>query len=277
MSIPLNQRLNGLTIARRHPHWLRHYRQGDWLPWHMSLIGHGALPRQESTSLMDGLYRTDTQKTPAASALLSFEGRTVLGHLPPTTGVKPALLQDFAEDLGAAADLRPFWTTLDAHFRKHVTHGDSGPFLAAAATACMRHFEGLMVLTPQEVADMHPGEVDTPEGYARLARLMILLALMPERPFSFSLYCASSDYEPLHALALNLRIDQTFLQGYGVLDAREILLGLTLAGRDQVAGPGGGVTVPVFTPALYFSTLFAPTPVVGQRMYQGGRSCHLIL
>lgn len=277
MSTPLAQRLRGLTIANRHPHWLRHYRQGDWQPWQMSLIGHGHVPRQEPPSLMDGLYRTDTQKTDAAQALLSFERRTLIGHLPPSTGVRPALLQDFAEELDRAADLRLFWTTLDAHFDKHVVRGNEGPFLAAAASACMAHLQTLMLLTTQELTATDPGTVSTPEEYARLARLIVLLAMTPERPFAFSLYCASSEYQPMHALALNIRIGQAFLHGYGVLDSREILVGLTVAGRDEVPGPSGGVIVPVLTPELYFSTLFAPEPKVSRGMYGHGRSCDLIL
>lgn len=72
---------------------------------------------------------------------------------------------------------------------------------------------------------------------------------MPERPFSFSLYCGSKDHQLTHARAPNLRIGHTFLHGYWVLDTREILLGLTLASRDPVPDPGG-VIVLVLAPVV---------------------------
>lgn len=274
---PLARRLQGLTISKRHPRWREHYPQDFWTPWHMSLLGHDQVPQQRPTSFMDALYRTNTQRSDAALELLGFERRTVLGHLPPHTGVTPDLLQGLAEELDAARDLRAFWTSLEAHFDKHVTRGDSGPFLAAASRACLSYLRSLTDLSPMEARDLDPGEVDSPLAYARLARLITLLAVTPDRPFSFSLYCASSDYEPLHALALNVRVPQTFLSRQGVLAEREVLLGVTLAGKDEVPGPGGGVLVPTLVPDQYFSTLFAPTPRMGGRMYDAGRSCILTL
>lgn len=277
MSVPLERRRSGLTISNRHPRWLERYAPGFWMDWHMSLIGHNSRPWQRPVTFMDALYQTHTQKSAAASELLGFEARTVLGHLPAQSGATTGLLQAFAEDLEGALDLRPFWTTLDAHFDKHVRRGDSGPFLEAAASACMQHLAQTVGLSEQERADLEPGAVDTPERYARLARLITLLALAEERPFPISLYCASSEYEPVHALALNIQVPPAFLSTYGASDEREVLVGLTLAGKDQVPGPGGGVSVPVLVPDQYFSTLFAPTPRQGARMSGDGRSCHLIL
>jgi hypothetical protein len=272
VSLPVEKRQAGLTIPNRYPRWMQRYPQDFWQPWHMSLLGHGMIPRQESTALMETLYRTDTQKTAAATALISFEARTILGHLPPTTGANEALLQEFVEDLEGATDVRPFWTTLNDHFNKHVTLGSSGPALRAASSACMHYLTGLTGLSMAEHAEVDPGEVDTPERYARLARLITLLSVTPERHFEFSLYCASDQ-----TLALNIRVPPSFLTDQGEQADREVLVGLTLATADQVPGPGGGVAVPMLVPELYFSTLFAPTPREGKRMYGDGRSCHLNL
>ncbi|MBB5234168.1 hypothetical protein [Deinococcus budaensis] len=269
--------LSSLTLRRRHPRWLELYPAGFWRPWHMGLLGHGSVPVEKPVSLMEGLYRRDRQETPAAQDLLRFEARTVIGHLPTQTGATATLLQGFAEELEPAADLRPFWTTLNAHFEKHGQNSDEVAHLQAASTATMQHLVGLIGLSEAERAAFDPGPVDTPGRYAALARLVVLLALTPERPFGFSLYCSYGDYEPYHALSLNVTVPQAFLADQGVLAERDVIVGLTVAGKDALPVPGGELLLPRLVPELYFSTLFAPRPREATRMYAGGRFCRLIL
>lgn len=277
MKPTLRQRQQGLTVRNRHPRWLQQYPRGFWQPWHMSLLGHGPRPSEQPTTYMDSLYRTDTQQTPAAQDLLSFEARTPLGSLPTQTGTTETLLLPFAQELAATTDPAPFWTSLDAHYDKHVLRGDSAPFLRAASRACMQHLTRTTGRSAAALASSDPGEVGSPEEYGRLARLITLIALSAERPFRLTLYCPFGDYEPFHGLAVNIYVPQEFLAGYGVLSDREVLVGITLAGQDHVPGPHGGVHVPRLVPEQNFSTLFAPTPREGARMYGHGRSCTLIL
>lgn len=273
----LQNRLLGLNIRNRHSKWLQHYPKDFWQAWHMSLLGHNPRPTEHPVTHMYSLYRKDNQKTPAAQTLISFEARTLLGHLPSQTGTTENLLLDFAQDLNTNTSSQPFWTSLQSHYNKHVVEGDSGIYLRAASVACMQH---LSITTGQSIASLSssdPGNLTTPEEYGRLARIITLIAVSAERPFRFTLYCSYGDYEPYHGLSLNIYIPQDFLAQYGVLSEREVLVGITLGSQNHVAGSHGGVYVPLLVPEQNFSTLFAPKSREGARMYADGRSAILIL
>lgn len=268
----------GLTLKNRHPVWLRRYRPDFWLPWHMSLQGHGQVPQEHPVSSMQDLYRRDRIDTPAAKHLLGFEARTLLPRLPASTGVTQTLLLGLAGDLlNPAYPPEDFWLRLPEHFDKHVVRGDSHPHLLAAARASMTYLQDTVRLPPAELRRLDPGEVSTPREYALLAGTLLLTSLDAGRPFGFSLYCPRpvNDFRPATGLVLNIRVPSPFIQKeLGPRVARDVLVGVTLADASEVV-QGGGVYVPEFVPELMFTTLFAPDQRTSAAMLKAGRGTHL--
>ncbi|EYB66417.1 hypothetical protein DEIPH_ctg139orf0146 [Deinococcus phoenicis] len=268
----------GLTLKHRHPVWLRRYPPNFWLPWHMSLQGHGQVPQEHPVSSMQALYRTDRIDTPAARHLLSFEARTLLPRLPASTGVTRTLLLGLAGDvLNPVYQPEDFWLRLPQHFEKHVEQGDSHPYLLAAARASLAYLKDTVRLPPLELQRLDPGEVSTPREYALLAGILLLTSLDEGRPFGFSLYCPRpvNDFRPATGLVLNIRVPSPFMQ-LGTLPARDVLVGVALATAEEVV-LGGGIYVPEFVPEQMFTTLFAPDQRTSAAMLKAGRGTHLFV
>lgn len=270
-----------LSIRRRHPRWMQYYslRKWQWLPWHMCLIGHGNPPIEKAPTHMQGLYQTHTQKSSAASDLLSFEGRTVILELPSQTGVSENSLTAFTQELERAASPTPFWTALTEHYEKHAQNEDERPHLQAASEACMKYFSTVTGLPRSHPAlsRFDPGNVESAWEYAQLARLITLLSVADERPFRFALYCPRGDFEPHVGLGLNIYVPQEFLTGQGVLDTREVMVGITLGTADLVVDKPKALYVPLLVQEQFFSTMYVPTRTQSSAMYAHGRSCDLIL
>lgn len=267
-----------MSLKRRHPRWMARYPQGRWTwqPWHMSLLGHGVTPHEKAPSFMASLYQTNTQHTPAAQELLSFEGRTPIQRLPAQTAATDTLLTKVTDELAAAASPLPFWPQPSRawHYRKHGCNDAEHPNLVAAADACMAFFSRVTGLprTHPDLAAYDPGQVSSELEYVHLARLITLLAAEASRPFGLTLVCPRGDFEPHSALALNITVPQAFFTACGVLDTREVIVGLTLGFADP-----SDLQWPLLVQDQSFATLFAATPRQASQLYASGRTCTLIL
>ena len=264
-----------MTLKKRHPRWMQVYPQGAWT-WHMSLIGHGMPAQERPTSFMSSLYQKNTQQTPAAAELLSFEGRTPIQGLPAQTGATETLLVNLADQLSEAASPLPFWPwrSLFGHYTKHGQNASQHHHLVAAADACMTAFAratGLPRSDPQ-LAAYDPGQISSALEYVQLARLITMVAMMSERFFPFTLICPRGDFDPHAALSINITVPQAFLTAHGVLDTREVILGITVGFADPADHQW-----PLLTQDQSFATLFAPEQRTSSRLYASGRTAILIL
>ncbi|WP_295822598.1 hypothetical protein [uncultured Deinococcus sp.] len=105
-----------------------------------------------------------------------------------------------------------------------------------------------------------------------MAQLITIVAQDTSRPFGFTLVCPGGNFEPHAALALNITVPQAFLTAHGVLDTREVMLGITLDFTDP-----SDLQWSLLMQDQSFAPLFAATPRQSSQLYGSGRSCTLLL
>lgn len=245
----------------------------------MAVLQHGGMGQVPSpVTLMADLYHpAKPQANPASTLLLTFEKRTLLGHLPPEIRLQRTVLESLMDDCQdtPAASLGEFWGNLDSHVQKHLT-SDEQPHLEAAARALRAEMQSRGVDLSLDPT-FFPATVTDAASYAALARAILFLAVLPASPLRLRLYSARGDFVPYGALNLNIDVPEGFLQAHGEAGTREVVVGLALAIAERVVTPKEAVFVPILNQELYFSTLYAPDPPSSSRLRQRGRSGIVVL
>ncbi|MBB5293767.1 hypothetical protein HNQ10_000580 [Deinococcus metallilatus] len=267
-------------MKMRLPAWRGHYPDADfWEPWHMAVLHHGGMGGSPPpVSVMADLYHPARPvNNPASRLLLTFEKRTLLGHLPPEMRLEHTVPQSLLDECLEAPveDLHAFWGNLDSHVHKHVVP-DEQPHLDAAARA-IRGEVRRRGLDPDLDPDFFPTAVTDAASYAALARAILFVALLANTPLRFHLYCARADFVPYAALTLNIDMPEAFLQAHGESGTREVVLGLHLAVAERLSLPRETLFVPILNREVNFSTLYAPKAAQSSRLRAGGRSSIVIL
>lgn len=271
-----------LGLRSRVAAWQQHYpTRAFWRAWHMAVLAHGGMgAAPPPVSVMDDLYHPARPlKNPASTLLLTFEKRTLLGHLPTETRLErtvPRSLLDACAGVADPRDLAAFWGDLSAHVARHLTPAEQ-PHLSAAARAIRAELRARGV-DPDAVPGFFPAAVTDLPTYAALARAILFLAVLPESPLGFRLYSASSSrYVPYDALTLNVDVTERFLQERGESGEREVILGLPLAVAETVEVPRARLLVPILGRLVFFGTLYAPDAPLSSRLRTPGRSATLYL
>lgn len=271
-----------LSITNRWASWQRHYAGVDfWQPWHLGVMGHGGVSASlPAVTLMADLYHPAKPRgNPGSRLLLQFEQRSLLGHLPSETRMVrevPLTLLDACLEVEDPDELRAFWGNLDNHVEKHLTSAER-PHFTAAALAVRAEIQA-RGMDPDAQPGFFPAEVKDAASYAGLARAVLFLAVLPDSPLRFRLYCAqNSPYVPYDALTMNIDVPESFLYQHRQRSDREVVLGLHLAVPETVTVQGKGLLIPVLDQRLHFSTLLAPDRPLSSRMRKPGRTATLHL
>lgn len=247
----------------------------------MALLAHGGLGNAPSPiSVMGDLYHpARPQKNPASTLLLRFEKRTALGYLPAETRLERSVPRSLLEACAGVTDLEAlgnYWGNLESHVTDHLTAAEQ-PHLSACARAIRAEMRSRGV-DPDSMSGFFPEAVTDLGSYAALARAVLYLAVLPDSPLRFRLYCATnSPYVPFDALCLNIDVTERFLQQHGETGGREVILGLQLANGETVRLSGASVTLPVLNKRVFFGTLHAPSTPLSSRLRTPGRSATLYL
>jgi len=269
-----------LSVSNRRASWLRQYPTAEfWEPWHMAVLSHGGLGSSPPpVTFMAPLYHPAVKhRNPASLLLLSFEQRTLLGYLPGQMtldrGVPAALLE--ACIAAEVDDLAAFWNDLPGHVVKHLNAAE-GPHLNAVARAVGQELRSRGVDTSLD-PDVFPAAITDSRSYAALARMLLLVALLPDTPFQWRAYCPAGHFVPYSALTLNIDVPESFFVRYGESGQREVMLGLNLAVAEVVSTMSGQVLIPVLSSRVSFSTLFAPTTPESSKVRRPGSSSQVFL
>lgn len=251
-----------------------------WKAWHLATLAHGGMGQpQPPVSVMADLYHpAKSLNNPASTLLLTFEKRTLLGRLPSETRLDrsvPRSLLDACATV-SSGELGMYWGDLDGHVAKHLTPTEQ-PHLNAVARAIRAELQGRGAEV-ENLPDFFPAQVTDAASYAALARAVLFLAVLPNTPLSFRLYCAhNSPYLPYDALTLNVDVTERFLLSHGETGEREVMLGLQLAVADPVILEGTRLLIPVLNAEVSFGTLHAPSTPLSARLREAGRSATLYL
>lgn len=269
-----------LSLRQRLPVWKHWYPDAAfWEPWHMAMLSHGGIGNAPPpVTVMADLYHPAVkQNNPASSLLLTFEKRTLLGHLPAQMRLERTVPESLlTECLDAEPrDLEAFWGDLRGHVEKHVTP-DEQPHLDEAARAVRAEMRARGI-DPDVAPEFFPNAVTGDVSYAALARNILALALAPSSPLRLRLYCARASFQPYGALSLNIDVPEEFLHSHRESGTREVTLGLNVAIADHVIIPEGDVFVPLLSEVVSFSTLYAPDRSTSSQSRWNGRSSRVIL
>ncbi|MFB9992647.1 hypothetical protein ACFFLM_11780 [Deinococcus oregonensis] len=270
-----------LSVRGRLKAWRRHYPDvAFWQAWHVATLAHGGMGQpQPPVSVMADLYHPARPlMNPASTLLIAFEKRTLLGRLPSETRLNRSVLRSLLEACATvpADDLAAYWGNLTSHVAKHLTPTEQ-PHLDAAARAVRVELRSRGA-NLESVPGFFPAAVTDAASYAALARAVLFLAVLPNSPLAFRLYCAqNSEYQPYDALTLNVDVTERFLQDRGETGAREVTLGLQLAVADPVTLEGTRLLIPVLNREVSFGTLNAPSVPLSARLRTAGRSATLYL
>ncbi|GGO41466.1 hypothetical protein [Deinococcus humi] len=270
-----------LSVRNRLGAWRRHYPDLTfWKAWHLATLAHGGMGQpQPPVSVMADLYHPARPRINLASTLLlTFEKRTLLGRLPSETRLDRSVPRSLLDACATVppGELGAYWGDLDRHVAKHLTPAEQ-PHLNAVARAIRAELRdrGADV---EQLPDFFPAAVTDVASYAALARAVLFLAVLPNTPLSFRLYCAqNSKYQPYDALTLNVDASERFLHSHGETGEREVMLGLQLAVADPVTLEGTRLLIPVLNTEVSFGTLYAPSTPLSARLREAGRSATLYL
>ncbi|GGJ43715.1 hypothetical protein [Deinococcus roseus] len=269
--------LSSLTLKKRHARWLVHYPHAEfWKSWHMPLLGHGGiLPTAHDTHHMRSLYRTNQLQSPAADLLLSFERRTLIGHLPRQTSINRVWLQHILEQ--AVRKQLNLWDDvgLQEHYRNH-SGPDELPTLNETAAA-LRVFAQQKNLPQHLIVRFFPKTVQNEIQYGQLALAILFSAMLTDDPgFKYYLYCPFPPDH--HILSLNIEVPETWLHHHGATTWRVVRLGLNLALSEEVhSHKGEPLNVPVLLPHLRISTLFTASQGMVSRQLNLQHLCSIRL
>jgi len=245
----------------------------------MAVLSHGGMGSSPPpVTFMSPLYHPAAKHSnPASALLLSFEKRTLLGHLPGRMTldriVPTSLLEACVE--AEVDDLPLFWNDLPAHVHKHLNATES-PHFDAVARAVGSELRSRGVNTAAD-PDVFPVAVTDSRSYAALARTLLLVGLLPNTPFQWRAYCPRGSFVPYSALSLNIDVPEQFFIQHGESGQREVMLGLNVAVADVVNTVVGQALVPVLSSRVSFSTLFTPTRTESSRLRCAGSSSTVFL